>query len=57
MTKDAYYNHLTGQRYRCEVIEETGTMVKVRLSEETARELKFTTELWLPKTHVTIEGA
>jgi hypothetical protein len=57
MAKDAYYNHLTGQRYRCEVIQETETMVKVRLSEETARELKFTTELWLPKSHVTIEGA
>lgn len=57
MTKNAYYNHLTGQRYRCEVTEETETMVKVRLSEETAKELKFTTELWLPKTHVTTEGA
>lgn len=57
MTKNAYYNHLTGQRYRCEIIEETETMVKVRLPEETAKELKFTTELWLPKTHVTTEGA
>ncbi len=57
MTKNAYYNHLTGQRYLCEIIEETATMVKVRLPEETARELKFTTELWLPKTHITTEDA
>jgi hypothetical protein len=57
MTKNAYYNHLNKQRYRCEVIEETATMVRVRFPEETARELRLDTELWLPKTHVTVEGA
>jgi hypothetical protein len=55
MTKDAYYNHLNKQRYRCQVVEETETMVKVRLPDETARELRLDTELWLPKSHVTFE--
>jgi hypothetical protein len=45
MTKNAYYNHLTGQRYLCEIIEET------------AKEIRFTAELWLPKTHITTEDA
>lgn len=55
MTKDATYHHLNKQSYRCEVIEETATLVRVRLPEETARELRLDTELWLPKSHVTLE--
>jgi hypothetical protein len=54
MTKDATYHHLNKQSYRCEVIEETATLVRVRLPEETARELSDR-ELWLPKSHVTFE--
>ena len=52
MAENAYYRHLNGHRHRCEIIEETETQLKVRLSEESARELKFTTELWLPKSYV-----
>ena len=55
MTKNAYYRHLDGQSYRCEVIEEAETQVKVRLSEESAQELRLATELWLPKSYVKIE--
>jgi hypothetical protein len=54
MAKNAYYRHLDGQRHRCEVIEETETQVKVRLSEESARELRLNSELWLPKSYVKI---
>lgn len=46
MKKTGYYTHLDGQRYRCEVVEETETMRRVRLSEE----------LWLPRHTVKIEG-
>ncbi|HEX8922650.1 MAG TPA: hypothetical protein VF766_14340, partial [Pyrinomonadaceae bacterium] len=42
------------QHYRCEVLEETETQSRVRLSEENARELRFTTELWLPKSYIKI---
>ena len=56
MTKTGYYTHLDGQRYRCEVVEETETMARVRLSEETAKQLRLAEELWLPKRSVKAEG-
>jgi hypothetical protein len=52
MAINTYYRHLNGYRHRCEIIEETETQVRVRLSEESARELKFDTELWLPRSYV-----
>lgn len=55
MTKTGYYQHIDGQRYRCEVLEEMETQVKVRLSEQSARELQLTEELWLPRLYVKIE--
>ena len=54
MAKIAYYRHLNGHHHRCEIIEETETQVKVRMSEESARELKFDTELWLPKSYIKV---
>jgi hypothetical protein len=49
MKKTGYYTHLDGERYRCEVVEETETLTRVRLSEETAKELRLAEELWLPR--------
>lgn len=56
MTKTGYYTHLNGQRYRCEVVEETETLARVRLSEETAKELRLAEELWLPRHTVRVES-
>jgi hypothetical protein len=56
MAQNAFYRHLNGQRYACEIIEETETQLKVRLSEEAAMELRLDLELWLPRSYVTIEG-
>jgi hypothetical protein len=55
MNQNAYYHHINGERYRCEIIEETKTQVRVRFPEETAMELKLDDELWLPKSHVKAE--
>jgi hypothetical protein len=52
MNQNAYYHHINGERYPCEIIEETKTQVRVRFPEEVAMELNLNTELWLPKTHV-----
>jgi hypothetical protein len=56
MTKAGYYKHLDGERYPCEVVEETETLAKVRFSGETAKELRLAEELWLPKHAVKGEG-
>lgn len=56
MAQTAFYRHLDGQRYRCEVIDQADTQVKVRLSEQTAQELRLDRELWLPKSYVQVEG-
>jgi hypothetical protein len=55
MTGTGYYMHMDGQRYRCQVIEEAQTQVKVRLSEQAAKELRLSEELWLPKLYVRVE--
>jgi hypothetical protein len=57
MKKTGYYTHLDGERYRCEVVEETETMTRIRLAEETAKELRLSEELWLPKRAVRVEGS
>jgi hypothetical protein len=57
MNKTGYYTHLDGQRYSCEVVEETETMARVRLSEDTAKELRLAEELWLPRHTVRVEGS
>ena len=56
MTQNAYYRHLDGQRYRCEIIDQADTQVKVRLTEQTAQELRLDQELWLPRSYVQVEG-
>ena len=50
MTNTGYYTHMDERRYRCEVVEETETMARVRLTEETAKELR------LPKRAVKVDG-
>jgi hypothetical protein len=54
MAKNAYYRHLDGHHHRCEIIEETETLLKVRMSDESASQLRFDTELWLPKSYIKI---
>ena len=56
MNRTAYYTHLDGQHYRCEVIEETDIQVKVRISEAHAQELKLERDLWLPRSYLRVDN-
>lgn len=55
MNKVGYYTHTNKERYRCDVIEDTATMIRIRLSEETAKQLRLAQELWLPRAYVKTE--
>lgn len=57
MKQNGYYTHVDRHRYGCEVLEDAGTQVRVRLSEETAREWQLSQELWLPVQFIRIERA
>jgi hypothetical protein len=55
MNQNAYYHHINGESYPCEVIEETKTQAWVRFPEEVAMELKLDVELWLPRSYIKAE--